>query len=68
MGSWPAVRDLENLKFTISLLSLALARNPPYMTLHSNKEDGEKEREKRLARLMNTGRYGCGVDGYGFKR
>jgi len=40
------------------------------MVLHSNKEGEQKETEKRLARLMNTGRYECGVrvNGYGFER
>ena len=30
------------------------------MALHSNKED-EQRKERRLVRLVNTGRYGCGV-------
>jgi len=43
---------------------------PAYMALHSNKGNKQKEREERLAGLMNTGLYECGVwfDGHGFKR
>jgi len=57
------------LKSTHMPVILSTCLKPPYMVLHSNKEGEQKETEKKLARLVNTGRYECGVrvNGYGFE-